>query len=795
MIFFYSSSKSFFNGRDQVMLARQYAGTDTSSTFQDTTMSYDGYGRLKTQHRPEQDANTATTYNYNIDNSIQSVVDARGATTNYIYNNLGLLTQLNYNSSDPNIPATPPISFTYDSLGNRTNMTDGFGTITYQYSQLSQLTSETRIFSSSLTDAPQSANGFTHTYNYHLGGGLKTITYPNQVTLNYGLDKAGKLRTIDGASENQAISVLSNVDYRAWGSPKAITFGNGNVAEMTYNNKLSPDTEKYTGKKGDYYNGYYTTTTVDNKYNYYADGSLRLIEDNTDTSTFHYKYRSQKYDNVGRLVAERSGNEALGTANLGAFTKYGYNFGYNEFGNLTSNQDATGYNSSGGAGQTIGDSTALYTYTNNRIVARGQLPNGAGASYAPVPYDSEGRVLSLEGFNSTFDQAGQLTKQTKGTAVIQDFWYDGNGNQAKTKEVSNATEDTENFTNTTTRYVVFSSVLGEAIEYQSNIDSRYPTITNHQTKTHFYGFGGEIAWQVVSDIANGVQKTIELRYKTSFEAQRLNSEISGATSNGLISKQEAISSRGLEFLKIKPQPTTERGSFTGNTSFDADFNEWLDGEGCALDGVIVPCSMANRAVKSGGAMPSVFEKYQRYKGFRYEEIGMGIYQASLTLPDIYARWNNDTKKVSEVFAVPHGQNADGERIFVGGTATNVFTISWNRTWRTGSWERGQQNGTPLTDGDISSLRDDLKQLVSQAKCAQFLADLLGAFQDAGRAKSEPDILAHFDNFFSSPLLYEKMKGNYPSYIAGVYQMWITDGTNGTGKGHTQNYSFYLNDSY
>jgi len=60
----YSTVKSTFNGRDRATLVRQYAGADTSSTYQDVTMSYDGHGRAKTQHRPEQNAGTATTYNY-----------------------------------------------------------------------------------------------------------------------------------------------------------------------------------------------------------------------------------------------------------------------------------------------------------------------------------------------------------------------------------------------------------------------------------------------------------------------------------------------------------------------------------------------------------------------------------------------------------------------------------------------------------------------------------------------------------------------------------------------------------
>jgi hypothetical protein len=41
----YSTSATTFNGRDQATLVREYAGSDSSSTYQDTALSYDGHGR------------------------------------------------------------------------------------------------------------------------------------------------------------------------------------------------------------------------------------------------------------------------------------------------------------------------------------------------------------------------------------------------------------------------------------------------------------------------------------------------------------------------------------------------------------------------------------------------------------------------------------------------------------------------------------------------------------------------------------------------------------------------------
>src|SRR6185503_2620462 len=39
----YSTTSNTYNTRDQVTRVRQYQGTDSSTVFQDTTMTYDGY--------------------------------------------------------------------------------------------------------------------------------------------------------------------------------------------------------------------------------------------------------------------------------------------------------------------------------------------------------------------------------------------------------------------------------------------------------------------------------------------------------------------------------------------------------------------------------------------------------------------------------------------------------------------------------------------------------------------------------------------------------------------------------
>src|SRR5207248_9234628 len=86
----YQTTSYTYNGRDQVTLARQYQGSDSSTTYQDTVMSYDGHGRLQTRHRPiEPNDNgqpTHTTFEYNPDDTLSKKTDPRGASAAYTYN-------------------------------------------------------------------------------------------------------------------------------------------------------------------------------------------------------------------------------------------------------------------------------------------------------------------------------------------------------------------------------------------------------------------------------------------------------------------------------------------------------------------------------------------------------------------------------------------------------------------------------------------------------------------------------------------------------------------------------------
>src|SRR5262249_53229958 len=146
-----------FNARDQITLSRAYQGTESGSNpFQETVSTYDGYGRLSNQKKPEQIS--PSTFTYYDDDSVHVTTDARGATATFTYNGRQKILSVTYGGGY----SAPAVTMQYDAAGNRTHMSDGMGYVDYNYDALSRLTSETR----NLTSLNQS---FTLTYGYNLG--------------------------------------------------------------------------------------------------------------------------------------------------------------------------------------------------------------------------------------------------------------------------------------------------------------------------------------------------------------------------------------------------------------------------------------------------------------------------------------------------------------------------------------------------------------------------------------------------------------------------------------------------
>jgi RHS repeat-associated protein len=393
----YSTTNYSYNARDQITQINQ-AGLLR-------TFNYDGHGRLWQRITPEQGT---TSYTYNADDTVNTVTDARGASSTFTYNNRHLLTAINY-GVPAGVAATSNVTYGYDSVGNRTSMTDGLGSVSYVYNTLSQMTSETRTFNAL-------GSSYTLSYSYGLGGQLLSITNPWGSQAAYSYDKAGRVTGVTGAGQASVPTYASNLQYRAFGALKAMTYGNSAQLGLQYDNRMRLKKWDIPNLVGGGY-GY--------EYNYsiLGDNSYRVsYAKNLYDSTLN---RSYDYDHLGRLEVAHSGAEADAHVGLGSWGlqngPYSHHYGYDQYGNL---------NARAGWGGTNPSYTA--TFTNNR------LPN--------IQFDASGNMTDAGGgWVFQYDATGQ---QTLSAINGQYMYYDGDRLRGK-KTVGNATT-----------YYLRSSVLG-----------------------------------------------------------------------------------------------------------------------------------------------------------------------------------------------------------------------------------------------------------------------------------------------------------------------------------------------
>src|SRR4029077_9812733 len=101
--------------------------------------------------------------------TVHLIKDARGATRTMTYNARHKPTAVSYYASS-GVASTPNVSFSYDAAGNTHAMTDGLGTVTYTYDQLSRLTSELRHFTGLASTS--TGGDYTLNYGYNLAGAV-----------------------------------------------------------------------------------------------------------------------------------------------------------------------------------------------------------------------------------------------------------------------------------------------------------------------------------------------------------------------------------------------------------------------------------------------------------------------------------------------------------------------------------------------------------------------------------------------------------------------------------------------
>ena len=423
-------------------------------------MTYDGHGRMKTRHYPIEDIGTNTSWNYNNDDSIDQIIDPRGAITDFTYNNLGLATQISYAPpanppANITIPDTPTVNFTYNNLGQRTQMTDGTGTTDYVYDDLSRLTSESKYFSD-LPNAPVTNNEYTIAYTYNLAGGLKSVTDPFNNTVNYTHDKIGRLKTVIGTptTNNTTGDYADNIKYRAFGAVKQMDYEMPTAEvqiKMEYDDRLRVNSFDSSATSGT------SLMEMEADYTYFND-SRTSTKDDLEDDRFD---STNKYDFAGRLVFNQYG---MATNHDDEQVRiYEQNINYDSFSMMK-----------GRSGKHWGEQIG---FTSNTYI-NGRKQNATGLTYdASGNIAHSGNTISPHDFSQTdFDVVGRRVKyfsSSKGRMgnllnMIRENqterYFDGDGRPVKVKLSSQNYQlnSTPPGMTVVESYQVWSTVLGSA---------------------------------------------------------------------------------------------------------------------------------------------------------------------------------------------------------------------------------------------------------------------------------------------------------------------------------------------
>jgi YD repeat-containing protein len=574
----YSTTINTYNALDQVTRVRQHQGTDTSTTYQDTTATFDGYGRLKTKHVPEQqvDTNDAastdhTTWDYNTDDTIQKVTDARGASVTYSYNSRHLVTGITYNAPTVNfpgslIPIPPTVNFDYDAARNRAWMNEGGQRrVTYHYDALSRMDWEDRQF-------PDLTGTFRLSYEYNLTGQVKKVTDQTSGTsFTTSFDSIGRISGVSGVGYlGSTPTFISSLGYRASGAAKTIAYGNNTNATINYDNRLRVSAYNVTGV-----NIPWTvppmSVPIAASFQYHADGGLKFAQDQGSTNSI--RDRAYQYDQAVRLTEAYSGGEArdfVNNTNGGpADGPYRQTFTFDVWNNPLS---------SGGR-----------YWSRNSVTAQSFNQFSRNPTWT---YDAEGNVIAresevywLQPADHTFDAAGNEVSvtQSSGCQTIVDQTngqtFDGDGRSVKYVQ-SRSTSGPGSYTLVT--YYLRSSVLGGRVvaEYDAQGVWRRTFVYAGDERVGELGkveggSAGFTTWRFQDAVTGDEMRTSAggaYNYQSTYDPQGV-----------AVPLADPFPPQGGEDECLTPDPGDTSGRGAGLFPIE-------DRAGCVLDGIEVPCS-------------------------------------------------------------------------------------------------------------------------------------------------------------------------------------------------------------
>ena len=306
----------------------------------------------------------ATLTSFDGNGNLQRRIKPDGSMVDYDYDELGRLAAMHY-------PNGSSVAYTYDGNGNRTSMTDAFGTTYYTYDMWNRLTA---VYYPGLNPVR---------YAYDTADNLVSMTYPDNRVITYTYDADNRMTSV---ADGTGTTTYSYNPVTGWLASQ--TLPNGVTTSYSYDGDGRLTDVMH--RKAD------NTLLMAFHYSLDANGMRTAVMKQTPTDTETTGYT---YDDLLRL------NQA--TYPDGRIVTYTYD----ALGNRLSLQDSV-------------NGTIYYTYdSDNRLVRAGD---------ELLEYDANGNIVRRTSPNKTilytWDYDNRLVRYEDGQHVVE-FEYDGDGNR------------------------------------------------------------------------------------------------------------------------------------------------------------------------------------------------------------------------------------------------------------------------------------------------------------------------------------------------------------------------------
>lgn len=430
-------------------LTYQVAKTDGTSTYIESTSTYDGAGNLLTQATN----NGATNTDYSYDDASQKkqvTVDPSGVNriTAYTYEEDGKVketTVTGVTDAGGDRGTVSDQTTTYDELGNTTSTSVIDGSNTY--------TTKDLVNEQGLVTEQIDPLGYPTYYSYDEAGRQVEATSTTVTATTYSITSSAATTTTSRA--------VSTVGYDTFGDKVETVDPDGNETKYGYGADGEVTTKTLPSYSTPCIPGATscpsTSTPSEATYLYYGDGNVETITDPIayNSSSASGETITYTYNQLGKVAIAKVADYVAGTTSTTSYS-------YDALGRATSTTDPLG-------AQTAATYDYLSRETYSTVVDRYAGSNDATTASYITDY-------------SYANTGGWLSEQkSETTGAYTDYGYDNVGEQTST---TNAANDT-----TTTSY----NGAGQAVKVEAP-DASYETVTyneaGQQTATDQYSTGG-----------------------------------------------------------------------------------------------------------------------------------------------------------------------------------------------------------------------------------------------------------------------------------------------------------------